>query len=294
MTSPQRTVLITGCSDGGCGSALALAFHKSRWRVFASARNPSKLRVVQAAGIETLPLDITSPSSITAAASHISSLTSGTLTCLVHNAASGFTMPLVDVDIPAAKSLFDTNVFSIISVTQAFLPLLRNAAPDAVLVIHTSLSSQCTGMAPFAGVYNASKAAAAALAETFRSELAPLGIRTVNILTGVVKTNFGPNRAVEGKLPEGSIYAVAREEAQRVMDNTVIADGWTPERWAEKVVGELSVRRPKYWIWAGPLSTFVWLAGFLPVGMMDFVLKRVSGLGELERRMGEVMGGKGK
>ena len=129
-------------------------------------------------------------------------------------------MPLSNVDVSKAKELFDLNVFSIITVTQAFLPLLRNAAPGAIIVINSSLSCTMPAMLPFAGIYSASKAAAAAIAQTFRVELAPFGIRTVNLLTGPVRTNIGENRPVEGKLPKDSIYAIAREEAQKVMDNT--------------------------------------------------------------------------
>ena len=56
-----RTVLITGCSDGGLGAALAIAFHKHRWyRVFATARNTEKMAHLQSLGIDTLELDVTS------------------------------------------------------------------------------------------------------------------------------------------------------------------------------------------------------------------------------------------
>ena len=259
MASPKRTVLITGCSDGGLGSALAIAFHKTgNWRVFASARNPSKLTALAPFGIETVPLDVLSPSSIASAVAYISSLTTNpSLDCLLHNAGAGFTMPLMDIDpalLSEAKSLFDLNIWSLLTVTQAFLPLLRNAAPGALLVVNTSLSSQTAGMAPFAGVYNASKAAAAAITETLRIELAVFGIRTINLVTGAVKTNFGPNRAVEATLSAGSIYGLAREEAQKVMDNTVVEEGSDATEWAGQVVRELSGGRPGFWIWKGKLA----------------------------------------
>jgi NAD(P)-dependent dehydrogenase (short-subunit alcohol dehydrogenase family) len=149
-------------------------------------------------------------------------------------------------------------------------------------------------MLPFAGVYNASKAAAAAIAETFRTELAPFGIRTVNLLTGAVKTNFGPNRLVKPTLPPSSIYSIAKEEAQRVMDSTVIPDGSDAVQWAEGVVADLSRKKPAYWIWRGKLTTAVWLAGFLPVGGLDFVLGSISGLGALGKRIKGVREGKDK
>lgn len=71
MSSTKRTVLITGCSDGGLGSALAPAFHSAGWRVFASARNTNKLKAVEAAGIERFQIDTISDESITTCISHL-------------------------------------------------------------------------------------------------------------------------------------------------------------------------------------------------------------------------------
>jgi 1-acylglycerone phosphate reductase len=81
----RRPVLITGCSDGGLG-ALALAFHKAGYRVLASARNPSKMASLKAAGIETLALDVLSEESVQACVAEVTNLTGGALYALVNNA----------------------------------------------------------------------------------------------------------------------------------------------------------------------------------------------------------------
>ena len=44
-----RSVLITGCSDGGLGAALAIAFQKAGLLVYATARNPAKMNEVKVA-----------------------------------------------------------------------------------------------------------------------------------------------------------------------------------------------------------------------------------------------------
>jgi NAD(P)-dependent dehydrogenase (short-subunit alcohol dehydrogenase family) len=49
-----RTILITGCSDGGIGAALAQDFHRRGDRVFATARNISKIEPLGAIDIEIL------------------------------------------------------------------------------------------------------------------------------------------------------------------------------------------------------------------------------------------------
>ena len=74
MAVSKRTVLITGCSDGGTGAELAKQFHKAGLRVYATARDVSKMESLTALGIETLPLDIQSESSIEECAKKVSHL----------------------------------------------------------------------------------------------------------------------------------------------------------------------------------------------------------------------------
>jgi threonine dehydrogenase-like Zn-dependent dehydrogenase len=86
----KRSILITGCSEGGLGAALAQAFHDTgRWRVLASARNPKTMEHLAAGGIETLVLDVLSEESIKAAVEQVSTLTKGKLDALLLNAGGG-------------------------------------------------------------------------------------------------------------------------------------------------------------------------------------------------------------
>ncbi len=89
MSSSKRTVLITGCSDGGLGAALAIAFHEAGLHVYATARNPSKMTELTSLGIETLTLDVLSDSSITACVNKLSNLD-----ILVNNAGACYSMPV--------------------------------------------------------------------------------------------------------------------------------------------------------------------------------------------------------
>lgn len=82
------------------GSALALAFHRAGWRVFASARSLAKLKDVTAAGMETLILDTVSDTSITTAVEQVRTFTGDAgLDALVNNARAGYRMSLVDADL---------------------------------------------------------------------------------------------------------------------------------------------------------------------------------------------------
>ena len=126
-TTPQ-TVLITGCSEHGLGDALAQALHKRGYRVFATARNPSKISHFEALGIETLLLDVLEAKSIAACVSAVEKLTGGSLDMLINNSGTGYNMPLVDVDMSEARKIFELNVFALLAVTQAFVPLLLNSS----------------------------------------------------------------------------------------------------------------------------------------------------------------------
>lgn len=85
----RKTVLITGCSKGGIGDALAQSFHKRGFKVFASARNLSKIEHLKAMGMSVLALDIVDPTSVKNAVEIIKTATGGTLDFLVNNAGAG-------------------------------------------------------------------------------------------------------------------------------------------------------------------------------------------------------------
>lgn len=89
----RTSVLITGCSEGGIGDALAIEFQSRGARVFATARNPSKMEHLKAMGIETLSLDVTSPQSIETAVATINEATGGKLDILVNNSGIGRCIP---------------------------------------------------------------------------------------------------------------------------------------------------------------------------------------------------------
>ena len=141
ITMAKSTVLITGCSDGGLGFALASAFHGAGYRVLATARNPAKLEDAKAAGIETLALDVPSDTSIEKCMAEVRQMTGGSLDILVNNAGATYFTPLADASIPESKKLFDLNVWSNLATIQAFLPLLLRSTRGGLIVNHTSISS---------------------------------------------------------------------------------------------------------------------------------------------------------
>lgn len=136
---PLKSVLITGCSDGGIGSALVATFHERGYHVFATARDVSKMSALADLQNTTLlVLDVGNPDQISTAVEAIAKETGGTLDILINNAGRNHFSPVLDIDIAAAKKVYETNLWGPLAMIQAFAPLVINAKGTIVSV--TSIS----------------------------------------------------------------------------------------------------------------------------------------------------------
>ncbi|OTA81807.1 hypothetical protein M434DRAFT_37391 [Hypoxylon sp. CO27-5] len=198
----KETVLITGCSDGGIGSALATVFQKRGLHVFATARDPSKMSSLKGLpDVTLLKLDVVKSDDIKAAVEAVTKHTGGTLNYLVSNAGRNHFMPILDEDLDKVRDLFEINFYGPIALTQAFAPLLIKAKGMVAYV--TSISGYIN--VPYMGTYAATKRSLELVAETLRLEIAPFGVGVIEIITGAVKT-LGQTYFGDLKLPEGSLY----------------------------------------------------------------------------------------
>jgi 1-acylglycerone phosphate reductase len=131
--SSKKTVLITGCSDGGIGSGIAVSFHECGYHVFATARDVSKMSVLEnLASVTLLILDVGEPTHIANALKSVESETGGTLDILINNAGRNHFMPVLDINIGEAKHIFDTNFWGPLAMMQAFAPLVIKAKGTVV------------------------------------------------------------------------------------------------------------------------------------------------------------------
>lgn len=277
MSNAKRTVLITGCSDGGLGAALAIAFHEAGLHVYATARNPQKMTQLASLGIETITLDVLSEASIAACVAKLSKLD-----ILVNNAGTSYSMPVSDLSILESKKQFDLNVWAQLEITQALLPLLLKS--KGMIVNQTSVVS--TTAVPFQSAYNASKAAMAIFSDSERLELEPFGIRVVELKTGAVKSNLIKNQkeGTQISLPAKSIYGPAKEAVEAAMRNDKFANTGTPaDQWAGQVVQDLLKKKPPLVIWRGAQAALGRVGTFLPHGTTDGTMKKMTGLDVVER-----------
>jgi len=197
-----KTVLITGCSDNGIGSALGKTFQERGYHVFATARDTAKMAWTKGLdNVTPIVLDIKKPGDIKKAVETVSKATDGKLDFLVNNAARNHFMPVLDVEVDAVRDLFESNYFGPLSVTQAFAPLLIKAKGQVSFI--TSISGYVN--TPWMGLYASSKRAIEVVADTLRLELAPLGVTVLAVVTGGVKSS-GQTYFDDLKLPNGSLY----------------------------------------------------------------------------------------
>ncbi|KAK8017683.1 hypothetical protein PG993_014009 [Apiospora rasikravindrae] len=271
----KKTVLITGCSDGGIGSALAQLFHQRGYHVFATARDTTKMSALkELSDLTQLTLDVVKSSDIQAAVEQVSQRTGGKLDCLVNNAGRNHFMPILDEDLDLVKDLFQINFYGPIALTQAFAPLLIPAKGMAVYITTISgyLNVPYMGKTDFGtlGTYAASKRSLEIVADTLRLELAPFGVDVLEVVTGGVKTQ-GQTYFGDFKLPPDSLY---KSQEAVIAGRAQGRDGFPrieAEDYATTVVDEID-KRTTGRIWCGNNADAVRLsmtATAVPQSVMD-------------------------
>lgn len=189
----MKNVLITGASTGiGYDATRELVVHG--YRVFGSVRKTADAeRLKTAFGELFTPLvfDVTDSAGVKTAVSTLEQQIGPVgLTALVNNAGIAVPGPVMHLPVDEFRRQFEVNLFGLLDVTQACLPLLgavKNAPylPGRIINI-SSVSGRITY--PFMAPYAASKHALEALSDAMRRELLIYGIDVVVIEPGSVKT----------------------------------------------------------------------------------------------------------
>jgi NAD(P)-dependent dehydrogenase (short-subunit alcohol dehydrogenase family) len=175
------SALVTGASRG-IGRAVALELARRGFDTVATMRDPGAGTglVSEAEGqLSVARLDVTSPTSFELP---------DDLRVLVNNAGIDTDyLPVEHAVLDDWRRLFETNVFGVVGLTAAAIPTLRQNQPS---VICTITSSSIIASVPFYSAYRASKAAVSAFDDSLRVEVAPFGIRVVEILPGPIDTDM--------------------------------------------------------------------------------------------------------
>jgi NAD(P)-dependent dehydrogenase (short-subunit alcohol dehydrogenase family) len=137
----MTTTLITGANKGLGREAARLLLAEGH-DVWLATRDPGRGRAAaEQLGTRFVELDVTDDESVRAAAERVAA-ESGGLDVLINNAGiAGVRKPLPEVTADDVRYVFETNVFGIVRVTQAFLPLLERSANPVIVNVSSGMGS---------------------------------------------------------------------------------------------------------------------------------------------------------
>ncbi len=206
-----KVALVTGANKG-IGYAIAEGFGRLGYTVIVGARDETRrdhaVEKLRAAEIDAIgvSLDVTSDDSVTAAASIIEDKT-GRLDVLVNNAGisgrteSGAQDPTT-LDLGVMLTVLDTNVFGVVRVTNAMLPLLRRATSPRIVNMSSNMGSLTLQTGPILASYASSKTMLNSITTQYARAFTDTNIIVNAACPGYVATDFtgfnSPRTAEQG------------------------------------------------------------------------------------------------
>ncbi|TXR49583.1 SDR family oxidoreductase [Phyllobacterium endophyticum] len=230
MKIHDSVIFITG-ANRGLGLAFAHeALRRGSKRVYAGVRNPSDADVH---GITQVKLDVTDPAAAKAAAAQCSDTT-----ILVNNAGiARLTSSTLDAAmLDATRDIFETNFYGMISVSQAFAPILARNGGGAIINV---LSDAVWFSRPLLAAYSASKSAAWSFTNALRVELRGQKTAVVGLHVSFMDTDMTHGFEMKKILPQ----AVAAAGFDGVEGN---AEELLIDEFTREVKQSLSSEKPLY------------------------------------------------
>ncbi|MFD3579815.1 SDR family oxidoreductase [Streptomyces sp. NPDC058644] len=197
MELKNAVAVVTG-ANRGLGRLLAVQLVEQGAKVYAAARRPESIDLP---GVTPLHLDVTDEQSIREAA-----VTASDATLLINNAGISTGATLIGGDLDEVRREMETNFFGPLAATRAFAPVIEGNGGGAVLNVLSALSwFHPAGL----GSYAASKAAAWALSDATREELAPRGITVSALHVGYMDTDMAAGVPADQKVAAADVAAQA-------------------------------------------------------------------------------------
>lgn len=214
MEIQNSVALVTG-ANRGLGRHLAQQLlDRGAAKVYAAVRNTDS---VDLPGVVPVRLDLTDPESVTKAAE----LAADT-TLLINNAGISTGVGLIDGDLAKIELEMRTHYFGTLGVTRAFAPVIAGNGGGAVLNVLSVLSWVHM---PRVGGYSAAKAAALAMTNVVRAELAPSRIDVIALHVGYMDTDMAahvdPSAKIDPALVAGlALDGIEKRALEVVADDT--------------------------------------------------------------------------
>nr|GMC63118.1 NADPH-dependent 1-acyldihydroxyacetone phosphate reductase-like [Ipomoea batatas] len=273
----KPVVLITGCSKGGIGHALAQAFAAENCMVVATARSRSAM-----SDLENDPrfhlqeLDVQSEQKVRRVVSNVVEKF-GQIDVVVNNAGVHCIGPVAEIPLSTIQNTYDTNVLGPLRLVQAVVPHMASRKKGKIVNVGSIVAF---APAPFAGGYSSSKAALHALTDSLRLEVRPFGIDVINVVPGLVKSNIA-NSAIascnNNGVSQWKLYHQFEEAIQaraRFTQSSAAKSSTPTEEFAKKTVNVVLKKKPPPWFSAGHLSMAASLLNHLPLFVKDFIARK--------------------
>jgi NAD(P)-dependent dehydrogenase (short-subunit alcohol dehydrogenase family) len=257
----QKVAVVTG-SSSGIGFETSLTLARSGFLTYATMRNLGKgARIKSVATKEGLPirvaqLDVTEERSINDAVHSIISDV-GKIDVLVNNAGYGLIGAFEDLAMEEMKAQYETNLFGVMRVTQAVLPIMRKQKSG--IIVNISSAAGRFGF-PGSSAYVGTKFAIEGMSESLAYELEPFGIRVVLVEPGPIRTNFADGMVAASKSRDpNSPYLQMIQKMATVLEN-MMESGSPPDLVAKVVLTAVTNESPKLRYSAGK-DVETWLDG---------------------------------
>ncbi|WP_433293424.1 SDR family oxidoreductase [Actinoplanes sp. CA-030573] len=197
MDLTNSVALVTG-ANRGLGRHFAAQLLERGAKVYAAARDPE---TVDLPGAIPLRLDITDADAVEHAAK-----IAADVTLLINNAGTSTGQPLIGGDPGLIRLEMETHYFGTLAVTRAFAPVIEANGGGAILNVLSVLSWwHPAGV----GAYSGAKAAAWALSNAVRDELAPRGITVSALHVGYMDTDMAAHVPADQKTDPAIVAALA-------------------------------------------------------------------------------------
>lgn len=230
--------LISGAS-AGLGRELARELRRRGWRLAAVARDERRLDAEFASdeGVLCCAGDVADAVRMTEIVKQTVDRFGG-IDLLVNNAGSSFIGPALDLDFAVIRRVFETNFFGYFHLTKAALPHVECARGSILNIISTTALNPAICALP----YSCAKIAQAVLSDRLRDDLAPRGVRVLDLFSSNIRTKFF-DRA---ETPEGigvQVPANAMEVGEVAEAAMALLDGQTTTCIVPRNYGRRTVRQ---------------------------------------------------
>ena len=210
----DSVAVVTGSNRGLGKEFVAQLLERGASKVYATARTPER---VQIPGVTPLGLDVTDPDSIARAAA-----VARDATVIINNAGISTRTSVIDGDLAQIELEMLTNFYGPLRVTRAFAPILASNGGWAILNVLSVLSWLHL---PAVGAYSAAKAAAWALTDAARQELAPSGIHVAALHVAYMDTDMAAHITAP-KVDPADVAALALDGIENDLTE-ILADDTT-------------------------------------------------------------------